>query len=235
MKGCLSRIVKWTIGIAVILLIISALFSPSKPKQVAEILTNTPVVLIATATSVPATNTAVAAPLPTNTPPPPAPPTNTPLPTNTLPPTAIPTATNTPDPVTALRSAIVAVLGDSNRGAERVAKVEIAALGVINVQWAIDDNFSADWVKSGARSDAVEILKAIHASGLQRDLINLVGTFSMVDQFGKKTEDPVVWLTFSVDTVNQINWADNAFIFSGLPKTIYEIADHSKIHDEFSD
>ena len=157
-------------------------------------------------------------------------PTRTPRPTRTpLPP---PTATKTPDPSVALRFAIEAALGDSNRQVERVTKVEIGALGIINVEWAINDSFR---LSNNARIESVEVLKAIHKSGLQRDLINMVGTFSMIDQFGNQSESPVVWLTFSVDTVNQINWDDEAFVLALLPKSIFEIADHSKIHSALSE
>lgn len=240
MKGCFASVVKWTLILFCVFFVIGAVgavLAPKPTKQVAAIPTASPTTAgpTATVTPVPPTSTPQDTPTMTMTPGP----TDTPLPTNTPTntplPTATPTVTNTPEPVAILRSAIVEALRDSNRDVERLSEVEIGALGIINVQWSINDNFSADWIKSGARSDAVEILKAIHTSGLQRDSINLTGTFSMRDQFGNTSESPVVWLTFSVDTMNRINWADDAFIFASLPKTIYEIADHSKVHSEFQD
>ncbi len=113
-----------------------------------------------------------------------------------------------------------------------MSKVEIISFGVINIEWAINDSF---WVNDTARGEAVEVLKAVHASGLQTDLVNLVGTFSMIDQFGNKSEDPVVWLTYSLATVQQINWADELFVDYSLQKNIYEIADSSKVHQALTE
>ena len=175
-RGCLGTVwnLFWKaivaiVGLLIVVIIGTAIFSPAKPTMSIEA-TTSPVVLIPTAPS-----------------------TVTPLPTVTLSPDA----------------QIRAVLGDSNRNVARVAKVELVA-DVINIEWAINDNLTEDMIKAKARMDAVALLKTVHSSGLPFGLINLTGTFSLRDQFGKTDETPVVWLTYSSDTMSKINWEDTA-------------------------
>lgn len=108
-------------------------------------------------------------------------------------------------------------------------------MGVISVQWAIDSGWNDDSTFRGARMDAAAILQAIHESGEDFDILNLVGTYSLQDQFGNVTEDPVVWLTYTPETLERINWADSDFANNSLYRTVYEIADTSKTHPAFTE
>lgn len=108
-------------------------------------------------------------------------------------------------------------------------------MGVVSVQWAIDSGWDDDSTFKGARMDAAAILKAVHESGEDFDLLNLVGTYSLQDQFGNVSEAPVVWLTYTPETLGRINWADSDFTKHSLYKTVYEIADHLKTHPAFTE
>ncbi len=78
--------------------------------------------------------------------------------------------------------------------------------------------------------DAVTILRTIHESGAEFSLINLTGTFELVDSYGNASESPVLWLTISRATMDKINWSDAGFIRVVLYQHLAEIADHIKYH-----
>ncbi len=153
-------------------------------------------------------------------------PTNTPGPTNT--PTATPLPTNTPEPEALLEALIIDAVGSNNRDVEAVSNVSIVD-GVINVEWAINDNLTVDMIKGGAKLDIVDILKAVEASGLDYSMVNITGTFSMIDSFGNAEEMPVVRASYTSDTIAQINWA--RFLFAN----VYIIADSVNLHPEFQE
>ena len=149
-------------------------------------------------------------------------------PATDLPPTDTPQPTNTPTVAELLNAVIADALGRGNRDVERVAKAS-KTLDVIDVEWAINDNLSEDMIRDGVKLDIVDVLKALDESGIEYDFVNFVGTFSMVDNLGNAEEMPVVWVTYSKDIVDQINWS--GFIFSD----VYEIADTVKMHPAFED
>lgn len=205
MMGCL----KWVgigVGGVIILLILIAVFVPESDEPAA-----------AEAEPAPAATEAPAA-------------TNTPAPTATA--AATPTPEVTPTPATLEEAVKASIDRDGNRDVPRIALVE-QDMDVINVEWAINDNMGGDLIRSGARLDAVHLLHAIHAYGAEYRLINLVGTFSMRDTYGNTSESPVVYLTFEWDTVQRINWDDEAFWQHSLQNQIYELADSTNIHEEF--
>lgn len=186
-------------------------------EPVAVIATTSPPAAVATATLVEAGPTAT------------APPTETPAPTLT--PTVIPLPTVTPVPLSpeeALMAGILARLSDGNRDVPRVKDVILADDGSISVSWAINDNFTAGYIKSGARADVVDILRAVRDSGLPVTRVDLAGTFSMVDVYGKTSESIVVSANYSADTLAKLN-LDNIL----LEMSIYEAADSIKVHPEF--
>lgn len=175
-----------------------------------------------------------AAPEPTATPAPtdtPAP-TSTPEPTSTPAPTATPEPTATPAPTLppeeALRAAVVEALGDGNRDVERVRDVILFDDGAVSIGWAIDDNFSQSWVKSGARADVVDILRAVRDTGLPVTQVDLAGTFTMADVYGNINESIVVSASYSAETMAKLNLGNIL-----LENTIYEAADSIKVHPEF--
>jgi hypothetical protein len=150
-----------------------------------------------------------------------------PMPTPTS--TSVPKNTPSPTPALSLEEQIMVVLGDSNRNVKRISKIEFMA-DVINIEWTIDDNFTENMIRKGAQMDVADLLKAIRASGLPFGLINLTGTFSMRDKFGNIEETPVVWLTYSAETIRKIDWHDSLFINASLWTVVYDIADSKKLH-----
>lgn len=158
-------------------------------------------------------------------------PTATPAPTNTPMPTDTPVPpTNTPEPQAALQTAVAAALGEGNRDVPRIKDVYLGTDDkTIAVSWAINDNAFSSYIGYGGRKDVIAILKAVKASGAPFDVVNLFGSFSMVDKYGNASESPVVKLIYSKATVDRLN-LDNIL----LTDTIYEAADKSQIHPEFS-
>lgn len=82
-------------------------------------------------------------------------------------------------------------------------------------------------------SDAADILRAVHGLGLDYQLINLTGTFAMVDKFGNKSESPVLWLSISKETMDKINWDDKDFVGVLFQNHLLDIADSLKFHPAF--
>jgi hypothetical protein len=163
-----------------------------------------------------------ATPIPTETTAPPEP-TATPIPEITLPPSA------TPEPRQALRLAIEAALGTSNRDVPKITALNFddPEPGAIFVHWTIDDNLTENFIIHGAQNDAADILKAIAASGLDYTYVILSGSFPMVDVYGKVEEKNVINLTFNKPTVDRIVW--DTF----LSDNIYFIADEAYIREAF--
>lgn len=82
-------------------------------------------------------------------------------------------------------------------------------------------------------SDAADLLRTIHDLGLNYQMINLTGTFSMVDKFGNKSESPVLWLSISKETMDKINWSDKDFVGVLFQSHLPDIADTLKFHPAF--
>lgn len=171
-----------------------------------------------------AASTRQLAALPTATPTPP-PPTNTP----TVAPSPAPTATATPaTPSEQLQYLLIEVLWSSNRDLDRLSLAEVDG-DIINIHFTINDNLTEQMIKGGARQEVKEMLKAINAAGLEYYLINIEGSFSLVDQFGNSSEQTVIWATYPKETVDQINWANFR------SDNIYAIASTAKQHPAFQE
>lgn len=168
---------------------------------------------------------------PTNPPPSPTPLPVEPTPTATPEPTPEPTATAAPvTPEDALRDNLSQALGETaNRDdLPKVDSVSIS-LDVITIRWAIDDGFSNAGIRTGAQIDIKEILQVVAESGLPYAILNLEGTFSLVDALGNSSEAVVVWATYEPETISQINWPNF------LHKNVYEIATTHKFHPAFEE
>jgi hypothetical protein len=150
-------------------------------------------------------------------------PTDTPAPTNTLAPTETPQPTLSPSEN--LHQSIVETLGKSNRDVERLSEFEVT--DEVFIQWAINDNFTENMIKSGTQIDITNMLKTIASSGVTYGSVRLYGTFPLVDKYGNVTETTVVKVVYRLDTIQKINW-DN-FLF----KNVYDIADSKVLHPTF--
>lgn len=152
---------------------------------------------------------------------------DSPTETSATQPTSAPTAAPTAGPTPTFEQSISSALGERNREAPVTIRNES---GVIIVEWPINDNLSGSMIKTGAMMDTVDILRAIHESGVEYQLISLAGTFALVDKFGNSSESPVIWLDMSKETMSKINWTDKTFVDSLLYKRLPEIADRLKYH-----
>lgn len=234
--GCISTILKMgagAFGMIVLLIILAnlqgkpAVTNRGQPSRTPDITVaasitdasvNT-VVIVATETIIP---TVTSIPLATNSPMP----TKTPLPTST--PTPLPTLS----PVEALRSAIIEVLGDSDRDVERITKLEVTPVAVL-IEWSINGRYGAKLAKYDARADAVAILKTIHELQPPYEFIVLTGTFGITDKFGNTEETMVMRLNYEHETMDAINWQDENFVRNSLPYNIYDIADTGVVNPAF--
>lgn len=151
---------------------------------------------------------------PTPTPAPPAPD-----------PTATPEPAPTPTPAT-LEERISSLLSDRNRDVQPAFTVD-SALDVLNVTWPLNDSFE---IKKSAMMDAAAILRAIHEQGDEYGIINLTGTFDLIDAGGNHTEAPVVWIEMGPEAMAGINWEDRQFVEFVLYQRLPEIADSLKYH-----
>ena len=119
-------------------------------------------------------------------------------------------------------------MGDSNRDISPRVEASIEQ-GIINITWAINDNFTEGMVVSGARADVVDMLEAIVTAGLEYEVIVFNGTFSMVDTFGNSSESNVVRVSYSKETVDKINFSQF------LSSNAFVIADTKSNHPLFDD
>ena len=97
------------------------------------------------------------------------------------------------------------------------------------VQWAINDNLTEKLLKGGAKRDVADILKAVSESNVEHNSVRAYGTFSMRDQFGNVTEEIVIKVVYTKETIEKINW--ERFLFSD----VYDIADGANIHPAFEE
>ena len=148
-------------------------------------------------------------------------------PVNTLP----PAQTNTPRPPTAtadplyiLKMSTVKVLSDDP--ARLTDFIWSGSDKSLYIEFGIGDNFTSSLIVSGIQIDVTDMLKTVSQSGLLPDyaLINISGTFPLVDKFGNTSTDMVLNLTYNRATIDKINW-DN-FLYSN----ILDIADSIFIH-----
>lgn len=151
-------------------------------------------------------------------------------------PTTTTRPTETPQPTPAaplspedqLQVDIENVLNKSNRDVPRITEIS-SSTGVINIKFTINDNLSEDMIKSGAKMDIADILKAVAQNGVEYNLINIEGTFSMIDQLGNSEEKTVAWATYDSATVSQINWDNFQW------KNVYNIATTAKQVEAFQE
>lgn len=103
--------------------------------------------------------------------------------------------------------------------------------GVIEVVFAIADNFSMDDIRFGAKMDTGEVLNLVYHSGLEFNLLKITGTFILIDEYGNESVANVLNLQYSRETLDKINW-DN---LPSLIDHIYELADQAGVHRELQD
>lgn len=110
-------------------------------------------------------------------------------------------------PMAQLRGNITDALGEGNReDVDRLGEVSKTD-GVIVVKWAIDDNLTENMIKTGVRMDVQDILKAVKdTSDVPYKEVMVVGSFSMQDEYGNVSEDPVLRLGFSRSVISKIDF-----------------------------
>jgi hypothetical protein len=95
------------------------------------------------------------------------------------------------------------------------------------VKVAFNDNLTENLVRTEARGDVVEILKAVDQNAdWKYSEVVVRGTFSMVDVSGNAEESQVVFARYSRKRVNNINF--NNFLSTNVRK----VADARPIHHE---
>lgn len=116
-------------------------------------------------------------------------------------------------------------LGTSNREAH--PRVDVAQDGAtILVTWAINENLTEGLTKDNARIEAIEVLEAIQNAGIDYDMVQLNGTFTLVDELGNESESDVVSATYPKSVIDDINF--DGFDF----KNAFTIVD-SSVHPSF--
>lgn len=135
------------------------------------------------------------------------------------------------DPAAMLAKAIADKLGKPNRdnvSAPKVASWPDDPQKTIDVQWALNDNLTANLRKAGAQIAVFDIIKVVKANATWKyTQLRLTGTFSMADKYGNASESVVVRLTYSAETIAKINPDGLTF------DRIYALADSQQVHPEF--
>lgn len=123
-------------------------------------------------------------------------------------------------PQSKLIKAVTKAIGkESNREGEKLSKLSIDPAGNIVVKFKGDDNLTENFIVSGIKMDIADVLKAVKQSGVAFKNLNVIVTFSMVDQYGNAKESDVVDLTYSKATIDKINFENFSY------KNVYAIAD----------
>ena len=160
---------------------------------------------------------AVATSTPTSLPP-------TPSSTATLQATGTPTTTPTLEET--IQQIVLDELGNSNRDVDRIA--ETSLLGQrIYVRWAINDNFTEGLIKGGARLDIYDVAQGLSEAGLGDFDLFMRGSFPLRDIYGDVSEETVVAILLTSETLSRINW-ENFY-----SESIYEVADSVELHPTF--
>lgn len=159
----------------------------------------------------------------------------TPYPTKTTRPTRTPIATSeptaTPEPTSILRPEDVlwaAVANEVEAVDIREIRMEDTTLWV---EFSIDDNFSNDWIRDGARRDTRGVMEAIaaHAQYTGYGDTVIAGWFPLVDTLGNTQDAQVTAIRYSRETLESINWdgflTDNAYV----------VAESARIHPAFQE
>jgi hypothetical protein len=117
-------------------------------------------------------------------------------------------------------------LATSNRDIARVQIISNSDTD-IKIRIAVNDNLFTPLIKSGAKRDVRDCLKAIDQASISFEKLHFDLTFEFIDKFGNSQEGTVVELTYNKSTVNQINWSN--FLFGD----VFDIADGDWIHPSF--
>ncbi len=101
-------------------------------------------------------------------------------------------------------------LGVSNReGVQKITGVDIVNAGYgynIDIHFTIDDNLSESFIKGGAQTDVFDTMKALYASSIDIQWVDMYGTFSMVDKYGNSSEIEVLHARLGRGTANKTSW-----------------------------
>lgn len=126
-----------------------------------------------------------------------------------------------------LRAAVQDALGETNRDVDRISSFEAEEGGRVSIEWAIDENLTEGLTKDTARSEGVDILEAVKESGFDYRIVEINGTYPLVDQLGNETEERVIRAQYSRKLINQINFENFDF------KNVYELDDSTYVHPAF--
>ena len=145
------------------------------------------------------------------------------------------TGTSSPETSTPSGDTINAIiqneLGTCNReGVEKIAGIDIVNAGYgnnVDIHFAIDDNLTKSFIKSGAQMDVLDTMEALYISEHDIQWVDMYGTFSMVDKYGNASEMEVLHARLGRDTASKINW-DN---MSG--DSLFDILDFLQWHPAF--
>lgn len=146
---------------------------------------------------------------------------------------APPSATATPEPAKApadlLAERIRAKLGKSNRpGVAQRLSVFDYERETLTITYAINENLNTDMIAKGAAVDATDILQLTRESGLPMRLLQVKGTYSMVDKLGNAKEGEVINALYSGETLGKINFEN--FLF----QNVWKVSENAEIHPEFA-
>lgn len=132
-----------------------------------------------------------------------------------------------------IESIIRKELGSCNReGIQKISSLEITPTGTnynLSVTFALDDNLNDQMIKGYAMQQVLDVLKALYTSPYKDSIstVELVGTFSMRNSYGKVTEDIVLRCELDNSTAAKVYW-DNIF-----EKDLFKILDYVWWHPYF--
>lgn len=110
-------------------------------------------------------------------------------------------------------------LGESNRGVIRIIATGISSDGRIRITFAVDDAEDHQAILEKAKTDILDVMRALYTSGLLVSEVIMQGIFPIGDR-----EEEVVTATLSAKTAQQLNWATMA------PARLWEKLDDSWVH-----
>lgn len=112
--------------------------------------------------------------------------------------------TSQPVAITDVKSAVVAAVGsDAYKSHEVVG-------GVLEIYVNLTENLTQTMMLKGAQLDAFEIGKAVKSYVSDENATGILIVFmaELTDTYGNKSDDPVVKVGFTLDTLNKINFAN---------------------------
>ena len=103
-------------------------------------------------------------------------------------------------------------LGSCNReGIQKVSNIKFVNAGYgynIDIYFAINENWSDDDIKIGARIDVLDVMEALYTCGKDIQWVDMYGTYSMMDNYGNTKEMEVMHVRLGKDTARKINWSN---------------------------